>query len=188
MELRIQLSSSEAGGDEIFLLSLWLPPNSRCSPFEGCRLQLLPSTSAGKRERLSQSVATIHTTQTMLQYLHAKLSGTVWIVPSSPHTVIMISVAVGNVQLSADLLVWTVYLQREQYSEVVKLFIITPQLRVATFEFLAVLTSQRGMLSWWMTTFTCWLRAKATMASLPAKVPAWDRLDTENLKKKKRSA
>lgn len=44
--------------------------------------------------------------------------------------------------------------------------------------FLPVPTSHSGVFSWWMTTLTCWLRAKATIASLPANVPGWDRLDT----------
>ena len=36
-----------------------------------------------------------------------------------------------------------------------------------------------------MTTFSSWLRAKATMASFPANVPGWERLDTAGTQNKK---
>lgn len=46
-------------------------------------------------------------------YLYAKLSRALRVVPNTPHTVVMVSVAIGNVQLSADLLLCTIYLYRE---------------------------------------------------------------------------
>lgn len=97
---------------------------------------ILSSTSLGKRELLSQSVAPIHTTRTLLHYLHTKLCGTLWIVPSSPNTVIMISVAIGDVQLPAHLFLWTVYLQRNQNAK--RLYKIMPRVMDATFGILAL--------------------------------------------------
>lgn len=46
--------------------------------------------------------------------LYAELGRTLRVVSNPPHTVIMIAVAVGDVQLSAHLLLGTIYLQWEQ--------------------------------------------------------------------------
>lgn len=39
-------------------------------------------------------------------------------------------------------------------------------------------TCHKGALSWWITTFNWWFLAKATIASLPAKVPGFAKLAT----------
>ena len=45
-------------------------------------------------------------------------------------------------------------------------------------------TSHNGAFNWWITTLTCWLRAKDTIASFPANIPGWERFDTIIHKKK----
>lgn len=108
-------------------------------------------------------------------YLDAELSGALRVVPDPPHAIVVISVAVSNVQLSAHLFLCTIYLRGKQQRNCV----ILPNAVVTHGnKSLPVPTSQSGVFSWWMTTFTCLLRAKATIASLPANVPGWERLDT----------
>lgn len=106
----VPLASSKVALRSLWRLQILFTPMTRKHP-DTSVTYYPPPVAGGKRELLPPA-------QTMLQYLHAKLSGTLWIVPSSPHAVVMIPVAVGNVQLPADLLLWTVYLQtRAVYPE-----------------------------------------------------------------------
>lgn len=133
------------------------------SPTKEAELEFSGTFSCCEMRGTTPGYGALHTMYSM--HLYAELSGTLGVVPSPPHAVVMVSVAVGDVQLSAHLLLCTVDLQEEQ--SITRLSSTTAALQAVAL----APTSHSGVLSWWMTTLTCWLRAKATMASLPANVP-----------------